>query len=257
MFEQGSPLEEAFWNVAASEEARRRLVEALHYELLGPEREDEELSESPVTRYVTGLLAPFGTGVLPTEQDVSLAAGDDDNETGALEGAPPMSQAMTPSSIGISFLVSDGVEAVMTEASWGEYERLKSDEKDAPDKGSEQAGFEEDEAPPPEETGDEGRSRRRPRWKRRPVTSDPVEVKLAPDAGLQRIPLDDHSEITLEHLTRRGSPPRRVREYALKPFRELIGADSPAASDTWAPASITESRVACWRAPSARGRIAA
>ena len=141
MFEQGSPLEEAFWNVAASEEARRRLVEALHYELLGPEREDEELSESPVTRYVTGLLAPFGTGVLPTEQDVSLAAGDDDNETGALEGAPPMSQAMTPSSIGISFLVSDGVEAVMTEASWGEYERLKSDEKDAPDKGSEQAGL--------------------------------------------------------------------------------------------------------------------
>src|SRR4051794_30922900 len=133
VFKPGSPLEENFWDVATSAEARRRLVEALHYELLGPEREDEELIESPVTRYVTGLLAPFGTGVLPTEQDVSLAAGDDESETGALEGAPPMSQAMTPSSIGISFLVAEDIDSVLVDAAWGEYDRLKSDGEDASD----------------------------------------------------------------------------------------------------------------------------
>ena len=113
VFKPGSPLEENFWDVATSGEARRRLVEALHYELLGPEREDEELIESPVTRLAgLVLLAPLGTGVLPTEQDVSFAVGDDESETGGLEGAPPMSQAMTPSSIGISFLVAEDVDAV-------------------------------------------------------------------------------------------------------------------------------------------------
>jgi len=83
---------------------------------------------------------------------------------------------MTPSSIGISFLVSDDVDAVLADVAWGEYDRLKPDDEDASDEGSEPAGFEEDEAaPPPEEPGDGGRSRRRPRWKRRPVTPDTVE----------------------------------------------------------------------------------
>lgn len=113
MFAPKSPLEEDFWQASSAPEARKRLVEALHYELLGPSATEEELFESPVTRYLTGLPAPFGTDVLPSEQDVSLALGDGDEDTGETESTPPMSQPMTPSSIGISFLVSENVDAVI------------------------------------------------------------------------------------------------------------------------------------------------
>jgi len=82
VFAPNSPLKDDFWQASNTPEARKRLVEALHYELLGPSEEDEELFESPVTRYLTGLLAPFGTGVLPSEQDVSLTLGDGDEDTG-------------------------------------------------------------------------------------------------------------------------------------------------------------------------------
>jgi hypothetical protein len=124
VFAPNSPLKDDFWQASNTPEARKRLVEALHYELLGPSEEDEELFESPVTRYLTGLLAPFGTGVLPSEQDVSLTLGDGDEDTGGSESAPPMSQAMTPSSIGISFLISDDVKAISATAAWGAYDRI-------------------------------------------------------------------------------------------------------------------------------------
>jgi hypothetical protein len=204
VFAPRSPLEAGFWNTSSAAEARMRLVEALHYELLGPSEAEEELFESPVTRYLTGLLAPFGTGVLPTEQDVALAAGNGDEDAGGSETTPPISQAMTPSSIGISFLVSEDVEEVVATAEWGEYDRLKADD-DIPEE-PEPAGFEEDEAPPSTDPeGDGAHPRKRARWKRRPVNPEPVPIRLAPEGGLKRIPLDASNEITLEHLTRRIS----------------------------------------------------
>jgi len=204
MYAPKSPLEDDFWQAPDAPEARKRLVEALHYELLGPSDEEEELFESPVTRYLTGLLAPFGTDVLPSEQDVSLAVGDGDEDAGASESPPPMSQAMTPSSIGISFLVADDVDTVVVKAAWGQYERLKTDDE-TPEE-PEPAGFEEDESPPPDDAqADDGRARRQPRWKRRPQSPEPVPIQLLPDGGLQRIGLAEDGEITLEHLTRRLS----------------------------------------------------
>jgi hypothetical protein len=196
-------VDDAFWQAAASAEVRSRLVEGLSYELLGPSEEEEELTESPVTRYVTGLLAPFGTGVLPSEQDVSLTVGDGDEDAGSAESSPPVSQAMTPSSIGISFLVSDDVEAVVAAPAWGEYERLKGEDGGNAEE-PEPAGFEEDEIPPTEDEADEGdRPRRRPRWRRRPRAPEPVTLPLAPDRGLQQLFLDGEEQIALEYLTRR------------------------------------------------------
>jgi hypothetical protein len=98
-----TPVETAFWDFEGPVEARARLIEALRYELLGPSDPEELLYESPVTRYLTGLLAPFGTGVLPSERDDSWSAEGGDEDAGAPEGAPPISQAMSPSSIGLSF----------------------------------------------------------------------------------------------------------------------------------------------------------
>src|SRR5438309_290983 len=125
-----TPVENDFWDVATPVEARAKLVEALNYELLGPSEPEEELYESPVTRYVTGQLAPYGTGVLPSERDDSLAPDGGDEDQGMPEGAAPMSQAITPSSIGISFLIADSVDRVRVQASWGDYERIRAADED-------------------------------------------------------------------------------------------------------------------------------
>jgi hypothetical protein len=229
MFEPKSPLEDSFWEISSASDARKRFVEALYYELLGPETHDEELFESPVTRYITGL-APFGTGVLPTEQDVSLSLGDGDEDTGGADVAPPMSQAMTPSSIGISFLVPQEIEAVVAVASWGQYERIKVGDE-TPDE-PEPAGFEEDETRPPGDTDDDGgRPWERPRWKRRAETSEPTTLQLVPDGGLQRVPLDDKDEIVVEHLTRRLAVGYAISVFLVNRRREPT--KGRASADQW------------------------
>src|SRR4051794_7525566 len=108
-FVAATPVDDEFWNLPTPVEARARLVDALRYELLGPSADEEELFESPVTRYLTGLLAPYGTGVLPSERDDSWSADGGEEDAGIPEGEPPMSQAMTPSSIGLSFLVDGNI----------------------------------------------------------------------------------------------------------------------------------------------------
>ena len=55
------PRDEQFWRVDKPRSARGQLLHALRLELMGPERPDEELRESPITRYVVGMLAPIGT----------------------------------------------------------------------------------------------------------------------------------------------------------------------------------------------------
>jgi hypothetical protein len=201
------PTNDDFWRFTDSAEARNRLVTALRYELLGPAAEEEELFESPATRYLTGLLAPFGTGVLPSEQDDSLSAGEDDADTVSSESAPPMSQAMTPSSIGLSFLIPDSVTALEVQAEWGDYSRIRhSDETGDPPEAEQDvpAGFEEDQDPGVNGTVsvDEGKPQRKPRWKRIPRKPAPIELVLKPAGGLQRQAIEE-DQVTVEHLSRR------------------------------------------------------
>jgi hypothetical protein len=199
------PVDDQFWDFTTPVEARGRLLDALRYELLGPSTEDEELYESPVTRYLTGLLAPFGTGVLPSERDDSWNADGGEEDAGAAESAPPMSQAMTPSSIGLSFLVDGSVSRLRVTAAWGDYARIKR--SDDTDDGDEAAGFEEDETPDPDGEADgaspSAKPERKPRWRRIAKAPESLDLVLKPDEGLhpQRVTADD--DITIEHLVRR------------------------------------------------------
>jgi len=200
------PEDQAFWDFTTPVEARRGLIDALSYELLGPSSDEEELYESPVTRYLTGLLAPYGTGVLPSERDDSWSTDGGEEDAGNPEGEPPMSQAMTPSSIGLSFLVDQATSRVRVAAAWGDYERIKRLE-DADD-GDDPAGFEEDEVPEPQ-AGDAGdpppakKRERKPRWRRVPQTPEPLVLVLKPDEGLQRERCMSDDDVTVEHLARR------------------------------------------------------
>jgi hypothetical protein len=224
------PTHEDFWDFSGSPGARQRLIDALTYELVGPSEDEEELFESPATRYLTGLLAPFGTGVLPSEQDVSLTAGEGDDDVGTSEAAPPISQAMTPSSIGISFLVPDTVTQILVRPSWGEYYRLRPADLEADEDAP--AGFEDEHQPweAAPEGSDSGRAPRRPRWKRRPHDEASIILVLSPSGGLQSHPIGD-TEITVEHLTRRISDRLAVSVFLVNRRPESEKGRAPA--DRW------------------------
>jgi hypothetical protein len=135
------PLEVGFWNRADPTGARDALLETLRYELLGPLEPEEEIEESPLTRYLVGMLAPFGTVVAPEEDEVLDTPGGTEDEgdppdvgsdqVGEGEAAPPMSNALFPSSIGMSCLVPSEVRHLLLSVRWGDYERLReADEED-------------------------------------------------------------------------------------------------------------------------------
>ena len=105
---------------AHGDTVRERLLDALKVDLLGPEAQDEVLSQSPGTRYLVGMLAPIGTKLSPSEDDDSSSAVDSDDEQ---EQGPRVSQQLVPSSIGLSFVVDDECESVSVRATWGRYEK--------------------------------------------------------------------------------------------------------------------------------------
>ena len=106
---------------------RADLVETLSRELLGPfEGPDETLRQRPTGRYLLGRLAPAGTEVSPEEDEGAANAGSGD-DTSDTAYASPMSMAMNPSSIGLSFTVDMSVDAVEITAEWGTYVEDKRD----------------------------------------------------------------------------------------------------------------------------------
>lgn len=106
---------------------RDDLVDALSRELLGPfDGAKEVLPQRPTGRYLVGRLAPMGSKV-SAEEDEGLAdagSGDDDSEAGH---ATPISMAMNPSSIGITFTVGSNVHQLEVTAEWGMYTETKRD----------------------------------------------------------------------------------------------------------------------------------
>ena len=108
--------------IETQRDLRGRLVETLSRELLGPfGGSDEILRQRPTTRYLLGRLAPAGTQVSPEEDDgaADAATAEDSPDTGY---ATPVSMAMNPSSIGLSFTLGPEVQEVEVTAEWGSYD---------------------------------------------------------------------------------------------------------------------------------------
>ena len=78
------------WDATTPREARERLVEALRYELLGLSDPQEVIEESPLNRYLVGMLAPFGTLVAAEEQEDQPGEDSGDDLAGAPELTPPL-----------------------------------------------------------------------------------------------------------------------------------------------------------------------
>ena len=107
---------------ARGDTVRHRLLDALTTDILGPEAPKEVLSQSPSTRYLIGMLAPQGTRLSPSDDEGTASTVEEDEEQ---EAGPRVAQQLTPSSIGLSFMVDADRDAVSVHASWGEYERVE------------------------------------------------------------------------------------------------------------------------------------
>jgi hypothetical protein len=109
-------------NQITKEAGRKLLMDALRDELLGPEGgESEILRQRPSLRYLLGRLAPAGTRI-GQEDDEGLGdvAGDSDEDHDAGSDGP-ISMAMNPSSIGVSFVVDEVTSEIEVEFTWGDY----------------------------------------------------------------------------------------------------------------------------------------
>jgi len=121
--------------VGKKRRARDTLIQELRRELMGPSAPDEVLSgEYPSSRYIVGRLAPSRSAegdsdaeIEPSEND-TLAAGDDDSESGSEEQSLPLIVGFNPSSIGLSFLIEASTKCLRAEVSWGDYERIEGDD---------------------------------------------------------------------------------------------------------------------------------
>ena len=131
------------------------------------------------------------------ERDEGLANDDGEEESGAVEYGPPMSQALNPSSIGLSFLVEGETEQIVVRLTWGDYnseevlEEALSDTSESDPNGTSE-----------EEEGQTVRRRPRLQWVRTPQDSGSVTVELKPDEGLQNAMIERGNGVAVEHLSR-------------------------------------------------------
>jgi hypothetical protein len=125
-----SPCRLPDFDLASPAGVRDALHRLVALDLLGPAcgPDEELLYDAPKTRYVVGTLAPKNDDFDPIGQDDSL---DGAGEEGASEGAPEdsgvVSDTLFASSIGLTFGVAPGVEAIRVKASWGAYDRVASE----------------------------------------------------------------------------------------------------------------------------------
>ena len=134
-------------------ELRAELAQLIRDDLIGPSGgPEEELEESPIDRYLLGLLAPRSrSGSSPPAQP---AGGDDDpdgdpfaaellleddladgtatadeGEDGRADDRPPAVEQLVPSSFGLTFALDADCAGVRVEAAWGAYTRQTSAER--------------------------------------------------------------------------------------------------------------------------------
>ena len=117
--------------VAEQDALRRSIIDRLRLDVLGPSSEDEvliedreaRLGESPLSHYLLGILYPSNTPVLQDEDDSRAEAGADDEDNDSSAGVPaPVVGMPKPSSIGLSLAVSEAVDSVEAEFSYGLYQ---------------------------------------------------------------------------------------------------------------------------------------
>lgn len=116
-------------SVTLQQAVRATLVERLRRDLLGPETEEEVLiqdretreGDSPLTRYLLGVLYPADTLVDPEDDDAS-SDGTEGEEDDTPDTPVPLTGIPKPSSIGLSLAIDNQTHAVRVTVRYGLYE---------------------------------------------------------------------------------------------------------------------------------------
>ncbi len=109
-------------------QVRKLLVERLRLDLLGPSSPDEVLrqdkeareGDTPLSRYLVGILYP-GNSVVSAEEDDFANDGGEGEEDDMPETTIPITGIPKPSSIGLSFAVTDVAKSILLEFRYGLY----------------------------------------------------------------------------------------------------------------------------------------
>ena len=108
---------------------REMLHEAVVADLLGPAGGpvEEILGSSVRDRYLVGKLAPTNAGIEPGEVDDLPGDADTGSDDGKAEKDTLQAESLIPSSFGLTFCVDPEATSLKIEASWGNYQRTKSE----------------------------------------------------------------------------------------------------------------------------------
>ena len=162
---------------------RTFLIEALQDELLGPEGgPNESLAQRPTFRYLLGRLSPAGTRVSEDEDEGLGDVGGDTADDNDAEGNSPISMAMNPSSIGISFMVEETVHEIEVVLQWGDYGVIDGQVPEVEDAIVEQLEEEQKQEAENENLGGSVKEVKHreepPKYQRKPRMAGPISVSL-------------------------------------------------------------------------------
>ncbi|OLP15933.1 helicase [Leptolyngbya sp. 'hensonii'] len=123
-----------------SAEIRTKLVDALQLDLVGPTPDDGEhahevLIQAPSKWYLCGFLAPFGAAIdlksdETVDEELDQQAGNAASEDAAVPEAAAARKVPFPSSMGLSFLVSEQVTELKATVCWGDYLPIDLEEEE-------------------------------------------------------------------------------------------------------------------------------
>ena len=113
-------------------QVRKKMLDAVRMDLIGPTAEDEALTELPTNSYITGMLYPADSAITEDENynDIEFTEGRLDSDGNAtesvvLEDDEPEETTKggfkKPSSIGVSFYIGADTEEVSVDVLWGTY----------------------------------------------------------------------------------------------------------------------------------------
>src|SRR5438445_12740968 len=114
-------------SLLTNSEVREALVNNLSQDLIGPDSLDEEISDSPLVNYLTGILYPQGVRGTP-EDDDSRSDNFLDEASEDSEITPSPSFSLRPSSIGLSCDVDSSIKQLDVELNFGTYEKITGKE---------------------------------------------------------------------------------------------------------------------------------
>lgn len=110
--------------------ARQDLLATVYEDIVGPERENEVISEAPITRYSAGVLFPREEESEPElDAERKVEAGDDrpmDDEEA--DGLIEQTSSFYPSAMGLSFVVDNDCSELTLDLMAGRYVRLEKED---------------------------------------------------------------------------------------------------------------------------------